>query len=123
MSIDAKDQHKIAFATEWGIFAYRVMPFGLTNATFQRLMSHAFKEYLRVFLEIFMDDLCIHSKQRIEHVNHLQLIFEKCLIYRIYLNPDKCKFMVRQGKILWYVVSKNGIWMDEEKFEVIVTLP
>ena len=48
VSIDPKDQHKMAFATEWGIFAYRVMPFGLTNAlaTFQRLMSHAFKEYL-----------------------------------------------------------------------------
>ena len=61
-----KTQHKTTFATKWGIFAYRVMPFGLTNAlaTFQRLMSHAFKEYLRVFLEIFMDDLCIHSKER-----------------------------------------------------------
>ena len=106
-------------------FAYRVMPFGLTNApaTFQRLMSHAFKEYLRIFLEIFMDDLCIHSKQRIEHVNHLQLIFEKCRIYRICLNPDKCKFMVRQGKILGHIVSKNGISTDEEKIEVIVKLP
>ena len=125
VSIDANDQHKTTFATEWGIFAYRVMPFGLTNApaTFQRLMSHAFKEYLRIFLEIFMDDLCIHSKQRIEHVNHLQLIFEKCRIYRICLNPDKCKFMVRQGKILGHIVSKNGISTDEEKIAVIVTLP
>ena len=52
MSIDDKYQHKIAFATEWGVFAYRVMPFGLTNssATFQRLMSHAFKEYFEYFL-------------------------------------------------------------------------
>ncbi|MCO5549970.1 hypothetical protein L7F22_003447 [Adiantum nelumboides] len=43
--IDPKDQHKTTFATEWGIFAYKVMPFRLTNApaTFQRLMSHAFK--------------------------------------------------------------------------------
>ncbi|MCO5561848.1 hypothetical protein L7F22_015472 [Adiantum nelumboides] len=37
-----EDQHKMAFATEWSIFAYRVMPVGLTSAlaTFQRLMSH-----------------------------------------------------------------------------------
>ena len=52
VSIDPKDQHKTTFAMEWGIFAYRVMPFGLSNApaTFQRLMCHAFKEYLRDFL-------------------------------------------------------------------------
>ena len=63
VSIKEEDQHKTAFATKWGIYAYRVMPFGLTNApaTFQRLMTHAFKEYLRIFLEIFMDDLCIHT--------------------------------------------------------------
>ena len=32
VSIALEDQYKIAFAIEWGIFAYRVMPFGLTNA-------------------------------------------------------------------------------------------
>ena len=66
VSIDPKDQHKTAFAIEWGIFAYRVMPFDLTNApaTFQRLRSHAFKENLRDFLEVYMDDLCIHSGTR-----------------------------------------------------------
>ena len=56
-------------------------------------------------------------------MNHLQLIFEKCRVYRICLNPDKCKFMVRQGKILGHIVSKNGISTDEEKIAVIVTLP
>ncbi|MCO5557917.1 hypothetical protein L7F22_011490 [Adiantum nelumboides] len=63
LAIKLEDQHKTVFATEWGIFAYRVMPFGLTNAsaTFQRLMSHEYKEYLRQFLEIYMDDLCVHS--------------------------------------------------------------
>src|SRR5271156_1480600 len=125
VSIDPKDQHKTAFATEWGIFAYRVMPFGLMNApaTFQRLMSHAFKEYLWDFLEVYMDDLCIHSDKQNQHVEHLKLIFEKCRIYRICLNPKKCVFMVRQGKILGHIVSKNGISTDFKKIEVIVMLP
>ena len=125
VSIALQDQHKTAFATEWGIFAYRVMPFGLTNApaTFQRLMVHAFKAYLRDFLEIFMDDLCIHSKAREDHIDHLVKIFEQCRVYQISLNPEKCKFMVRQGKILGHIVSKNGISTDLEKINVIVDLP
>ena len=72
VSIDPKDQHKTAFATTWGVLAYRKMPFGLTNApaTFQRLMSTAFKEYLRIWLEIFLDDLCIYSRW-LEHLKYL----------------------------------------------------
>ena len=101
------------------------MPFGLTNAppTFQRLMSHAFKEYLRIFLEIFMDDLCVHTLKREDHVPQLRQVFDKCRVYRICLNPDKCKFMVRQGRILGHIVSANGIATDEEKIKVILELP
>ena len=101
------------------------MPFGLTNApaTFQRLMSHAFKEHLRKFLEIFMDDLCVHSGDRSEHLGHLTKVFDTCRVYRICLNPEKCKFMVRQGKILGHIVSANGISTDEDKVKVIVELP
>ena len=97
VSITLEDSHKTSFVTKWGIFAYRVMPFGLTNAlaTFQQLMCHAFKEYLRDFLEIIMDDSCIHSSDCMEHIEHLKKIFEKCQVYSIYLNPEKSKFMVR----------------------------
>ena len=41
VSIDPKDQHKMAFAITWGVFAYHKMPFRLINTPmiFQRLMS------------------------------------------------------------------------------------
>ena len=70
-----------------------------------------------------MDDLCVHSVIRREHIPHLRLVFEKCRLYRICLNPEKCVFMVRQGKILGHIVSKNGISTDTEKIDVIVKLP
>ena len=95
------------------------MPFGLTNtpATFQRLMSHAFKEYLCVFLEVF------YSLLRHEHVQHLTKVFDQCRVYHICLNPDKCKFMVRQGRILGHIVSANGIETNQDKIRVIVERP
>ena len=70
-----------------------------------------------------MDDLCIHSSKRKDHVRHLKLIFEKCRVYRICLNPKKCVFMVQQGKIIGHIVSKNGIPIDFEKIKVIIELP
>ncbi|KAI5078022.1 hypothetical protein GOP47_0007846 [Adiantum capillus-veneris] len=116
---------KLPSQTEWGIFAYRVIPFGLTNAlaTFQRLMSHAFKEYLSNFLEVYMDDLCVHSSIQAAHFEHRKKIFKKCRLYRICLNPEKCTFMGRQGNILGHIVSKNGIANDMYKIQVIDDLP
>ena len=101
------------------------MPFGLTNApaTFQRLMSHAFKEYVRVFLEVFMDNMCVYYLLRHEHIQHLTKVFDQCRVYRICLNPDKCKFMVRQGRILGHIVSANGIATNQDKIKVILELP
>ena len=80
------------------------MPFGLTNAlaTFQRLMFHIFREFLRQFLEVYVDDLRVHSRKKMDHFDQLKLIFEKCHLYHLCLNLDKCVFMVRQGNILGY---------------------
>lgn len=49
------DQLKTTFTINWGIFTYKVMPFGLYNApaTFQQVMTVAFQQYLRKFIEIF----------------------------------------------------------------------
>ncbi|MCO5555452.1 hypothetical protein L7F22_008997 [Adiantum nelumboides] len=115
---------KIAFITEFGVFAFRVMAFGLTNApaTFQRLINTAFKEYLRNFCEAFLDDLCIYSSWE-EHLSCLKKVFEKCRLYRISLNPFKCQFWVKHGVILGHIVSKNGISTDEVKIKVILELP
>ena len=101
------------------------MPFGLTNApaTFQRLMNHAFRKHLGDFLEVYMDDLCVHSKSKIDHIIHLVKVFEKCQTFCICLNPEKCVFMVRQGKILGHIVSKNGISTKLDKINIIVDLP
>ena len=70
-----------------------------------------------------MDDLFVHSKDCFNHIKHLKLVFKKCRIYQICLNPDKSDFMVWKGTILGHIVSKNGISMDFEKTKIIVELP
>ena len=81
----------MTFATEWGTYAYRVMPFGLSNApdTFQRMMCHAFKDFPKIFLEVFMDEFYVYSTQE-EHLDKLRLVLERCKLYRIALNLAKC---------------------------------
>ena len=65
----------------------------------------------------------MHSKSKTDHIIHLIKVFEKCQTFCIYLNPKKCVFMVRQGRILGHIVSKKDISTDLDKINTIVDLP
>jgi hypothetical protein len=121
IQIKPEDQHKMTFIFPWGTFAYRKMPFGLKNAgaTFQRAMTFAFHD-LKHIVEAYLDDLAAHSRKRVDHPKHLRLVFEICRHYRIRLNPHKCIFCVRSGRLLGFLVSETGIMVDPLKVEAIL---
>jgi hypothetical protein len=124
IQIKPEDQHKTTFICPWGTFAYRKMPFGLKNAraTFQRAMTFTFHD-LKHIVEAYLDDLAAHSRKRVDHVIHLRLVFERCRYYRIRLNPHKCIFCVKSGRLLGFLVSETGIMVDPLKVEAILQLP
>ncbi|MCO5571930.1 hypothetical protein L7F22_025681 [Adiantum nelumboides] len=70
-----------------------------------------------------MDDLFVHSSIRADHFEHLKMVFEKCRLYRICLNLEKCIFMAKLGMILGHIISNNGIATDMDKIHVIPKLP
>ena len=118
--IAPEDRHKTTFITEWGAFVWLVMPFGLTNAPpiYQRAVNKAFKEYLGIFMKLFLEDFTVYSDIP-DHLHKLRLCFEKCREYGISLNPAKCAFLVASGIILGHVVSKAGKMPDLKKIQVV----
>jgi hypothetical protein len=124
IQIKPKDQHKTTFYLSLGYVCIPKMPFGLKNvrATFQWAMTFAFHD-LKHVVEAYLDDLTAHSHKRVDHPTHLWLVFERCHYYHIRLNPHKCIFCIRSGRLLGFIVSEQGIMVDPMKVEAILQLP
>jgi hypothetical protein len=115
-----------AFRTHQGLFEFLVMPFGLTNtsATFQALMNDVPRPFLRRFvLVFFFDDILIYNSAWSEHLRHVRLVFEQLQAHKLYLKKSKCFFGARSVAYLGHVISADGVAMDGEKVQVVLSWP
>ncbi|GKA03077.1 reverse transcriptase domain-containing protein [Tanacetum coccineum] len=93
--IDPMDQEKTTFTCPFGTYTYRRMPFGLCNApaTFQSSFDHC--------------------------LNNLDKMLQRCKDAHLFLNWEKCHFMVKEGIVLGHKVSEAGLKVDKAKIDVI----
>eukprot|EP00253_Pinus_taeda_P031663 PITA_31663 len=115
------DRLKTTFKTKWGTYAYQKMPFGLINAgaNFQRAMDITFKVLINRTIVVYLDDITVFSKERSNHLHDLNQNFQHCKKYGISLNPKKSFFALDQGKLLCFIVSKDGIYIDPDRIKEI----
>jgi hypothetical protein len=120
MQIKPEDQHKMIFICPWGTFSYQKMAFGLNaRETFQPAMTFSFHD-LKHIVEAYLDDLATHSHKRADQIMHLHIVFEICHYYRIRLNPHKCIFCIKFGRLLGFLVSDTRIMVYPLKVEAIL---
>lgn len=86
------------------------MPFGLKNAgaTYQRAMVALFHDMMHREIEVYVDDMIAKSRTEEEHVQVLRKLFLRLRKFQFKLNPAKCTFGDRSGKLLGFVVSEKG---------------
>ena len=53
----------------------------------------------------------------------MQRLFGRLRKYQLRLNPTKCTFRVKSGKLLGFIVSQRGIEVDPEKVKAILEMP
>ncbi|KAA3477425.1 reverse transcriptase [Gossypium australe] len=112
-----QDRGKTTFITLWGMFCYKVMSFGLKNAgtTYQRAMVTLFHDMMHKEIEVYVDDMIAKSRTEEEHIQVLRKLFLRIRKFQLKLNPAKCNFGARSGKLLGFVVSERGIEIDSDK--------
>ena len=101
------------------------MPFGVTNApaAFMDLMNRVFKPYLDNFVIVFIDDILIYSKSLEEHEHHLRTVLQTLRSHQLFAKFKKCEFWLPKISFLGHVISKEGISVDPQKVEAIMSWP
>jgi hypothetical protein len=100
------------------------MPEGLKNtgSTFSRLTKTVLESQVGRNIFTYVDDIVVARKNKEDHMADLAETFANMRDTRLRLNPKKCAFGVRQGKIRGYLVSHRGIEANPTKIQAIINM-
>lgn len=123
LSPDSKS--KTAFSVPGhGLYQFTRLPFGLHNAAqcLQRLMNAVFGSTdCKIF--VYLDDLIVASETFNEHMNVLNLVFDRLCAANLTINYEKSEFCCSSLSYLGYVVDAHGLHTDQSKVDTIVNFP
>src|SRR6185295_15095906 len=70
-------------------------------------------------ISAYVNDVVMRSKKREDHISDLRETFANLRKHGLKLNPEKCVFGVRRGKLLGCMITERGIEANPVKIEAI----
>lgn len=112
-----------AFKTPIGLYQYRVLPFGLSTSpsVFNRAMRRVLGDIPGV--EIFMDDILIHTRTMEEHYELLQCVLQRLKKHDMTVKPSKCEVAFTKTDFLGHTIGGGKCECQQEKIEKIRNAP
>jgi hypothetical protein len=100
------------------------LPEGLCNMgpTFYGMTKVAFKEQVGRNIFTCVDDIVVARKKKRTYISGLAETFTNMCEALLKMNPEKCVFRVKRGKMIRCLVSLKGIQANPDKITVIIQM-
>jgi len=124
MRIKEGDEWKGAFTTHMGSFEPTVMFFGMTNspATFQVIMNEILRDLINEGkVATFVDYVLVGTETKKGHDEIVEEVLKRLEKNDLYVKPEKCVWKVRKIGFLGVVIGPNGIEMEKEKMDGVLS--
>ena len=98
------------------------MPFGHTNAsaTFQNMMNEIFRDMIDLGIVIYLDDIHIYSENECDNIALVKRVLERFQEHQLAIVPENYKWHRSRVNFLDYIISPEGVEMDQEKIRTVV---
>jgi len=120
------DEWKGAFTMHIGSFEPTVMFFRMTNlpATFQAMMNEILRDLInKGKVAAFVDDVLVGTETEEGHDEIVEEILRRLEENDLYIKPEKCVWKARKIGFLGVVIGPNGIEMETEKVDGVLSWP
>ena len=117
-------QEYTAFITEMGLYKWLRVPMGPKGAPsyFQhQMVSTVLPGLVHSICEVYLDDICIYAKTIDEFCTNLTRVLERFKKHNITLNPDKCRFGMREVEYVGHVIDREGLSFSPAKLDKVAT--
>ena len=98
------------------------MPFGLFNtpASFQGYINKILADKLNIFVIVYLEDILIYIEdQERDYVKAVRWVLDKLKKNGPFANLKKCWFHKDEVRFLGYIVSSQGIQMEDKRIEAV----
>jgi len=114
------------FTMYMGSFKPTVMFFGMTNspATFQAIMNEILRDLINEGkVTAFVDDILVGTEMEEGHDKIVEEILRRLEENDLYVKLEKCMWKAREIGFLGVVIGPNGIEMEKEKVDEVLSWP
>ena len=123
IALGKSSRAKTAFVTPFGKYKFLMIPFGLAQAPayFQLLMNKVLHGL--DFEMTYLDDIIIFSKDELQHLEHLEIVFSHLREDGLKMKCSKCDFFKKEIHYLGHLISTEGISSLPYKLDCIQHMP